>query len=232
MLLGHRNLKTTAIYTHVSPTSLGDDPKPPRSDRLASRRDSAMTRPRFEVADVLRQHGDAFLDHYGDSLSLDQRRVMGASRSAAPLRSAGTWRSAIAATIKRSPTTRAATVTAPSVAPPPRRNGWRLANPSCCRSNIFTWCSLSRRHSPRSPCRTNAWSMASCFAPPPRPCNRSPPIRSISGPTLASWPCSTHGARTSSTTRMCIALYREAGSRPTARDGSPAVRLSSCRCAS
>src|SRR5512135_736115 len=35
-----------------------------------------MSRPRFEVADVLRQHGDAFLDHYGDSLSLEQRRVM------------------------------------------------------------------------------------------------------------------------------------------------------------
>ena len=30
------------------------------------------------MADILRQHGDAFLDYYGDSLSLDQRRVMGA----------------------------------------------------------------------------------------------------------------------------------------------------------
>lgn len=35
-----------------------------------------MSQPRFEVADVLRQHGDAFLDYYGDSLSLKQHRVM------------------------------------------------------------------------------------------------------------------------------------------------------------
>src|SRR5512135_339767 len=35
-----------------------------------------MTRPRFEVADVLRKHGDAFLDRYGDRLSSGQRRVM------------------------------------------------------------------------------------------------------------------------------------------------------------
>jgi len=35
-----------------------------------------MTRPRFEVADVLREHEDAFLDRYGDGLSLGQRRVV------------------------------------------------------------------------------------------------------------------------------------------------------------
>jgi len=35
-----------------------------------------MTRPRFEVADVLRKHGDAFLDRHGDGLSFGQRRVI------------------------------------------------------------------------------------------------------------------------------------------------------------
>ncbi len=35
-----------------------------------------MTRPGLEVADVLRQHGDAFLDRYGDRLSHEQRRVL------------------------------------------------------------------------------------------------------------------------------------------------------------
>lgn len=35
-----------------------------------------MTRPGLEVADVLRQHGDAFLDRCGDSLSHEQRRVL------------------------------------------------------------------------------------------------------------------------------------------------------------
>jgi Putative transposase/Transposase zinc-binding domain len=35
-----------------------------------------MTRPRIEVADVFRQHDDAFLDRYGDGLSHEQRRVL------------------------------------------------------------------------------------------------------------------------------------------------------------
>jgi hypothetical protein len=35
-----------------------------------------MTRPRLEVADVFRDHGDAFLDRYGDTLSPEQRRVL------------------------------------------------------------------------------------------------------------------------------------------------------------
>ncbi len=35
-----------------------------------------MTRPRLEVADVFRNHGDAFLDLYGDGLSPEQRRAL------------------------------------------------------------------------------------------------------------------------------------------------------------
>ena len=35
-----------------------------------------MTRPRVEVADVIRAHGDAFLDAYGDTLSPEQRRAL------------------------------------------------------------------------------------------------------------------------------------------------------------
>src|SRR4051794_30440820 len=35
-----------------------------------------MTRPRLEVADVFRTHGDAFLDLYGDGLSPEQRRAL------------------------------------------------------------------------------------------------------------------------------------------------------------
>ncbi|HEY5609641.1 MAG TPA: IS91 family transposase, partial [Thermoanaerobaculia bacterium] len=37
-----------------------------------------MTRPRFEVADVLRRYGAVFRETQGDRLSLDQRRVMAA----------------------------------------------------------------------------------------------------------------------------------------------------------
>ena len=35
-----------------------------------------MTRPRLEVADVFRCHGDAFLERYGDGLSHEQRRAL------------------------------------------------------------------------------------------------------------------------------------------------------------
>jgi hypothetical protein len=35
-----------------------------------------MTRPRLEVADVFRDHGDAFLDRYGDTLSPERRRAL------------------------------------------------------------------------------------------------------------------------------------------------------------
>jgi Putative transposase/Transposase zinc-binding domain len=35
-----------------------------------------MNRPRLEVADVIRSHGDDFLDAYGDSLSTEQRRAL------------------------------------------------------------------------------------------------------------------------------------------------------------
>jgi hypothetical protein len=35
-----------------------------------------MTRPRLEVADVIRSHGDAFLDAYGDTLSPEQCRAL------------------------------------------------------------------------------------------------------------------------------------------------------------
>jgi Putative transposase/Transposase zinc-binding domain len=35
-----------------------------------------MTRPRLEVADVIRSHGDTFLDTYGETLSPEQRRAL------------------------------------------------------------------------------------------------------------------------------------------------------------
>ena len=35
-----------------------------------------MTRPQVEVADVIRTHGDAFLEAYGDTLSPEQRRAL------------------------------------------------------------------------------------------------------------------------------------------------------------
>ena len=35
-----------------------------------------MTPPRLEVAEIFRRHGEAFLDHYGESLRPEQRRAL------------------------------------------------------------------------------------------------------------------------------------------------------------
>ncbi len=35
-----------------------------------------MTRPRLEVAEIFRTHGDTFLDRYGETLSSEQRRAL------------------------------------------------------------------------------------------------------------------------------------------------------------
>ena len=35
-----------------------------------------MTRPRLEVADIIRGHGDDFVDRYGETLSPEQRRAL------------------------------------------------------------------------------------------------------------------------------------------------------------
>ena len=55
VLLGHRNLETTAIYTHVSPAAVEATRSP--LDRLGPLpgEAAAMTRPRLEVADVFRR---------------------------------------------------------------------------------------------------------------------------------------------------------------------------------
>ena len=55
----------------------GGDAKPARPARAPDGgTTTAMTRPRLEVADVFRDHGDAFLDRYGDVLSPEQRRAL------------------------------------------------------------------------------------------------------------------------------------------------------------
>ncbi len=78
-----------------------------------------MTRPTFEVADILRAQGDRFLDRY--------RRFVPFC-AAAPLRWAVIAMPARAAVIRLSRTTRAETGTAPSARHKHANAGWRPAN--------------------------------------------------------------------------------------------------------
>ena len=173
VLLGHRSLSTTAVYTHVSPAALEATQSP--LDRLAPRRQG--------------DHGhDPTPARSGRRLSATRRRLPRSLRRHAlarttprparhhrlPDRRAGRTRRACAiiAGISRSPTTRAATATAPSARPPPPPTGWRPGKPSCFPSNTSTSSSPSRRPSARSPCRTPAWSTACSSRPPPRPCSK------------------------------------------------------------
>ena len=83
---------------------------------------AAMTRPRLEVADVFRRHGDAFLDATATGSRPSSAAPCTTSPPAGPRPWAGTSRSATGAGTGRSPTTRAATATAPSARPPPPRD--------------------------------------------------------------------------------------------------------------
>ena len=64
VLLGHHSFSTTALYTHVSTARAARDPQPvgSASNPLPEARAPAMTRPRLEVADVIRSCRDAFLE--------------------------------------------------------------------------------------------------------------------------------------------------------------------------
>ena len=57
-------------HDQVMPTDVG------RHDESHSSREPAMSRPQIEVADVVRQHGAAFLARYGHTLSGVQRRAL------------------------------------------------------------------------------------------------------------------------------------------------------------
>ena len=77
VLLGHHSFSTTARYLHITTAALQVDPQPVRRARSPSRRrDPAMTRPRLEVAEVIRSCRDAFLQQYGAGLTPEQRRAL------------------------------------------------------------------------------------------------------------------------------------------------------------
>ena len=191
-----------------------------------------MTRPRLEVADVFRDHGDAFLDRYGDTLSPEQRRAL---RDIAACRTA-----ALGGHVEECD----------------RCGHQRIAYNSCrnrhcpkCQATAAAqWMEareaellpveyLSRGLYAPGGARSDRLAEPAGGLRPPVPRRRRDLAadrrrsRSTSGPRSGSWPSCTPGARTSNTTPMCTAWCREVGSRPTARAGSPVGRDSSSRCA-
>ena len=202
------------------------DPQPVRRARSPSRRRGpAMTRPRLEVAEVIRSCRDAFLERYGAGLTPEQRRALRrpdglphrgpgrARRGVRPVRAPG-----------RSPTTRAATATAPSARPRPPRDGWRPRPPTCSPRRTSTSSSRSPAPSARSRLqnprvvyglllRAAAETLQRGRRRPEAPRGRG---RRSGGPAHL-------GPEPRSTTPTSIASSPAAGSRPTARAGSPAA---------
>ena len=81
VLLGHGDLETTAQYLHLSQRHLQTVVNPLDGLSLTSTENVSrrfktkkqrMTRPILEVADILRVHGDRFLDRYRSSLDFQQ----------------------------------------------------------------------------------------------------------------------------------------------------------------
>ena len=87
-----------------------------------------MTRPTFEVADVLRVQGDRFLDRYRSSFGFQQLKAFRAILRCRTLRWAVIAMPAPVADIRLSHITRAETGTVPSARHKDASAGWRPAN--------------------------------------------------------------------------------------------------------
>ena len=76
ILMGHRNLKTTAKYLHVSNLAVRSTVSP--LDRLPYPADlrQLMTAPALQLGDIFRLHGPAYLARCGEALSNQQKRAL------------------------------------------------------------------------------------------------------------------------------------------------------------
>ena len=134
------------------------------------------------MADIIRAAGNSFIER--NRILADLAAPESAARHRALPHGSARRPSSTdvpAAAIRPSPTTPAATAIARSARPTPATSGWRSGPKNCCPSPTSTSSSRFRTTSPRWPCRTRKSSTTCCSAPAPRPCWRSPPIRSISG---------------------------------------------------
>ena len=153
VLLGHKKLETTSIYTHVATEILREviSPLEKLPARIGRRRGAR------------RPGGRRHLPHPWARLAQGSARppepgpAQGhVGHRAVPQRGAGWTRLALRGLRHRprSPTTRAATAIARSARPAPHDAGSRRARPICCRWSTTTWSSRCRRRSPTSPTRT------------------------------------------------------------------------------
>ncbi len=195
-----------------------------------NRRVSAMTRPRLEVAEVIRSCHDAFLQAYGASLTPEQRRVLRRS-GRLPHGGPGWTRPGVPAV--RAPGGRLQLLRQPPLPQVPGHGRGAVAGDPGCRLARHTV--LPRRvHAPRMPSarsrlttpaevygllmRAAAETLLEVAADPEAPGGRD---RRAGGAAHL-------GPEPRSCTPMSIAWSPAAGCRPTRAAGSPAVTTSSC----
>ena len=80
LLMGHVRLEDTTVYLHLSRRHLhaAINPLVQLALRTEEAGQEAMSRPPFEVADIIRTAGDSFREQYGGSLTWPQRKVLDA----------------------------------------------------------------------------------------------------------------------------------------------------------
>ena len=96
-----------------------------------------MNRPPFEVADIIRAHGNSFVEKGRSWVTWLHLRVLFAIDTAALRRSAAIWTAAANAAMKPSPSTPAAPGTVPSAKPTLATSGSPDAVRNCCRSTTY-----------------------------------------------------------------------------------------------
>jgi len=116
-----------------------------------------MTRPRLEVADIVRKQGDEFLDSQPGWFTFQHLKVYRVlSPHAVPTRWAGIWISALNAAIAPSRTAPAVTGIVPSVTPMPATSGSLPGRRNYSASATFTLSSRFLISSPGWHSRTSA----------------------------------------------------------------------------
>ena len=202
LLLGHRDLETTSRYLHVSEARLHAtasplDDLPIRDIRTAQGGNgtalvvSGSKWPMCSMPISISSFNAGAL-HCRTSSG----RCCAISAYAAQLHWAVIWNDAIAAAMRLSLMTRAATGTVPSVSLQHATAGSSSRPQACCRCPMLMWSSPYRSNWRHSHSGTSACSIACCFGQPRRPCSRSRPIHAISAHALACLLCCTPGRRT------------------------------------